>query len=956
MLDPLTVVELASRTYKAIEFAIDVVTDTIEVYKSPNGMTNPDAHMGTLEEDLDDVSSGIVMLLSPVGNTKQLDHVTAIVNLAGQAQAKCEELKKILGKLKVRNESSWRVAHSLKVVLASLWKRKDVKGLHADLQDFRTAIVLRLNMIQIEENFKLNETLADALEAFQQRAKRTTEVEHRVCERIRNKLHFKSIHEREDGIRAAEDVTLKWLFAPETTDHDEHKHDTSHQQVRNRTTARLIYESWLRGQNENTTAAVPSILHFSGKAGSGKSTLMRHLYSHSKTTDGLRNWAGDRKLIQVSFYFWATALEDLQKSLQGLYRTVLYQALGQYPELGAYLFTDQWSQIQSRVEQGRDDSMNFFDEELMRPNAIKEGFDRLVGKSGGVIKKYCVGLFVDGLDEYAGEHDVHGKQGSLITYNFKQLVTEILSWGKAENVKICVSSRPYADFLQKISGDSASMISLHNLNINDIRLYCQRQFEENEDIDDDDVQSYTEMSGRIAIRSDGVFLWAFYMVKVIMMSYENGDSPAIRLAKLGEVEPNLNAMYDHMLSKVPETERRRSNAMLNLILVGCLSVTALKTVWALWVDDLLGDADFPSLANYHRPYDAAQRDKKLLIAHKRMSLWTCSLLIPANDGFGSELYKPFHRTAIDYLYYRRQSGTLETTLNIRKRDLTDRLFLAEVMYFGKYLSANAIWRFRDNGGSWRSLWKLAKIMQQFSDAEPRRSIADDTSLSPNDYHSDRVRVPSYFHRVLSKQCCVVGETTMFKITAMGLLLHDSHFFKQYGTGYDDLLRSLPMADRFSVLFHYLRQSKLAEAEQHLFYIMDADFHAFLESTDTTIGHPFWAILIAASGCHNLFDSELSAYDSHALLVIFNILLHVVPRHLTPGFDCHFSSGGNTMSVARLVALRTSANADQEVRDLAHGFSVASRKWHAPSGRYPRILFYYAPAKYIDETLQLEIRC
>ena len=829
-----------------------------------------------------------------------------------------------------------------------------------------------------EEGFKLNETLTAALDAFQQRARTTAEVESRVCERIRNKLHFEALYDREDGIRDAEDVTLKWLFAPETPDndehkwlfdpevpdHDEHKLDTASQQASHRTTARQMLQSWLWGKDENTNAAVPNILHISGKAGSGKSTLMRHLYAHPKTIDGLRGWAGDRKLIRVSFYFWAVALGDLQKSLQGLYRTVLYQALGQHPELGAYLFTDQWSQIQSRVEQGRDDSMNFFDEELLRPNAIKDGFERLVGKSGAAIKTYCVSLFIDGLDEYAGEHNVHGKPATLMTSNFKQLVAEMLSWSKADHVKICASSRPYADFLQKINGEHATMISLHNLNINDIRLYCQRQFEENKDIDDDDVQSYTEMAGRIALRSDGVFLWAFYMVKVIMISYENGDSPAIRLAKLREIDPNINAMYDHMLGQVPETERRRSNAMLSLLfnfsVRSSMRRRALKTVWALWIDDLIDDPDFPSLAGYQRPYDAQQRDKKLLIAHKRISLWTCSLLVPSDDGYSSE-YKPFHRTAMDYLFHRlrfcccKKEGPVDY---LAKDDAADRLFLAEVMYFGKYLSSGAIWRFCDNGGSWGSLWKLAKVMQQSAEATPPLVMTDDddTKLGATYYYSERVRVPSYSHRVLAKQPCVVGETAVVKVTAMGLLLHDPHFYRQHGTDYADLLRSLPMADRFAVLFHYLRQLKLSYAEGHLFCTMDADFHAFLESPHTATGHPFWAILVAAAGCHRLFDSESRTYSRDELWAMFNILLHIVPRHLTPGFDCHFSCGDSTLSVARLVALRTSADMGQDVGDLVYDFSATSQRWHVPSSRYLPIVFKYAPDKYIDETLQLEMRC
>ena len=41
-----------------------------------------------------------------------------------------------------------------------------------------------------------------------------------------------------------------------------------------------------------------------GKAGSGKSTLMKYILNDSRTLSALSQWAGDRQLLIVTFFFW----------------------------------------------------------------------------------------------------------------------------------------------------------------------------------------------------------------------------------------------------------------------------------------------------------------------------------------------------------------------------------------------------------------------------------------------------------------------------------------------------------------------------------------------------------------------------------------------------------------------------------------------------------------------------
>ena len=68
---------------------------------------------------------------------------------------------------------------------------------------------------------------------------------------------------------------------------------------------------WLTQEN--------GIYWVNGKAGSGKSTLMRHIYDNPHTREALKEWAGDTQLIVSEWFFWNTGSLD-QRSQTGLLR------------------------------------------------------------------------------------------------------------------------------------------------------------------------------------------------------------------------------------------------------------------------------------------------------------------------------------------------------------------------------------------------------------------------------------------------------------------------------------------------------------------------------------------------------------------------------------------------------------------------------------------------------------
>ena len=69
-----------------------------------------------------------------------------------------------------------------------------------------------------------------------------------------------------------------------------------------------------------------------GKAGSGKSTLMNCICNHSRRLELLGEWCSSRRLLTPAFFFW-NAGTRLQKSIDGLLRSLVYQMLKECREL-----------------------------------------------------------------------------------------------------------------------------------------------------------------------------------------------------------------------------------------------------------------------------------------------------------------------------------------------------------------------------------------------------------------------------------------------------------------------------------------------------------------------------------------------------------------------------------------------------------------------------------------------
>ncbi len=142
------------------------------------------------------------------------------------------------------------------------------------------------------------------------------------------------------------------------------------------------------------------IYWISGKAGSGKSSLIKNIFDDSKTHRYLKVWAkeGDNSsprypqilLCLPTFFFWNSGTRE-QKSQSGLLKALLSQVLSACPNLVPLVFPERWPKRYTSFINGLPNS---FDQALTS-RRLTTAFRRL-SQYATLPLKIC--FLVDGLD------------------------------------------------------------------------------------------------------------------------------------------------------------------------------------------------------------------------------------------------------------------------------------------------------------------------------------------------------------------------------------------------------------------------------------------------------------------------------------------------------------------------------------------------------------------------------
>ncbi|RFU32608.1 hypothetical protein B7463_g3712, partial [Scytalidium lignicola] len=298
--------------------------------------------------------------------------------------------------------------------------------------------------------------------------------------------------------------------------------------------ARKVLLDWLSFGN--------GIFHISGKLGSGKSTIMKYLCEHQSTTVMLKRWAAGRNLVFANFFFWKPG-SSLQKSLTGLFRSLLHDILQTSCELIPYVLPDQWRQMKSTPWHAMKDT-HYSD------RTIRKAFLRLIS-AAKLYKDHCFCFFIDGLDEYEG----------TLQDDTKSLVDQLCYWTTIapDNIKLCVSSREYNVFMNAFP--ESKRIRLHQLTRSDMKQYVADKLS-HMDEDEDKV----ELTRAIVDNAHGIFLWVILVTKRIREQIENGNSVCELKREIGTLPQELDDLFTHLLNSLSKPDLKRAYQTFAMVL------------------------------------------------------------------------------------------------------------------------------------------------------------------------------------------------------------------------------------------------------------------------------------------------------------------------------------------------------------------------------------------------------
>jgi len=265
------------------------------------------------------------------------------------------------------------------------------------------------------------------------------------------------------------------------------------------------------------------IYWITGKAGSGKSTLMKFLNADPRTKEFLEEWCVGVPLYTAGFFFWNSGTEA-QASYDSLLRSLLFGILSTNTSLIPQLFPDRWSVL----------SLFETDPEPWRATELLRAFRKLASPEYQTFRFF---FFVDGLDEFSGDH------GEIIA-----MLQEV---AKCPHIKICVSSRPWVVFQDAF--DTNPSLILQDLTRADIEHYIRTMFYGHSrfvQLEIRDPERAQQICKDVATKSSGVFLWVRLVVQSLLSGISNGDRISDLDARLDALPQDLEKLFHKMLMSI----------------------------------------------------------------------------------------------------------------------------------------------------------------------------------------------------------------------------------------------------------------------------------------------------------------------------------------------------------------------------------------------------------------------
>ncbi|KAI8296714.1 hypothetical protein K4K59_003897 [Colletotrichum sp. SAR11_240] len=385
---------VAGNIVQFIEIAFNITKSIIETYRSidPDGLAEHNLDLRSLTISLKDSCT----ILRSDAKVKA-DAITMC--LVDRCIKIAEELLCEIESLKINTANRQRRWFKFLAAVRAQWRKDKIKDLSRRLKEIKTEIFERVECLLREDRSSLSESMrslgeaSDAWNSATERrldamaedlqklldsnAKSEEDLENfgsfattlskfadeaknrKKIEKILTTLNFSQIKARQNEIPEAHQNTFEWIF-----------HESLEVNI----------TKWLHPSSDG-------VFWVTGKPGSGKSTLMKLISGHHRTRQLAKSWAGPKPLVVASHFFW-NAGKPLQKSQEGLLRTLLFQILVQCPEVIPEVCSERYcSDALQAIEPW---SVEELSRAFLRIQQIQELPCRVL-------------MLVDGLDEYSGD-------------------------------------------------------------------------------------------------------------------------------------------------------------------------------------------------------------------------------------------------------------------------------------------------------------------------------------------------------------------------------------------------------------------------------------------------------------------------------------------------------------------------------------------------------------------------
>ncbi|KPM41893.1 hypothetical protein AK830_g4641 [Neonectria ditissima] len=443
-MDPINAFQVAAAVIGLVDFGARLLSDSYEIYQSASGHTARDVELTTLSDDLSELSKQVQSHLQDASRVPSASEST-LRSLSARCIEASIKLQAAINDLQACKHGTRKIstaANSFASALKAVWKKSEIEALKEDLLEIRSQMILASLVSVWEETGKDGQRHGDLKARLDQISEKLDRQDNKgrlfakeltemtvvddsshlnrknaelvnilwgidwkswlavqsgglfeypqtdkangndlpISLKILNSLSFSEMDARQESIPEAYRSTFKWIFQDEQSDAD------------GQTMEWPSFPKWLHTKDD-------SVYWITGKPGSGKSTLMKFVFENSQLEENLQEYAGSLPLMLAGFFFWNPGSE-MEKSQEGLVRTLLHQCLEKRPDLIPIVAQKRWALL------------SLLGSDTIPPDwtwgELKESFHTLCSCHG---KEFSLVIFIDGLDEFS---EAETSSGTLV--------------------------------------------------------------------------------------------------------------------------------------------------------------------------------------------------------------------------------------------------------------------------------------------------------------------------------------------------------------------------------------------------------------------------------------------------------------------------------------------------------------------------------------------------------------